>query len=109
MQSPRLPSSMGYHGVGQVGVRARDFWAKKDAYIGIHCVAAPTIECKMGTKLASNLHLCRHIPSSMLPSLSPLRCHIVTSSTACEVAFWSHFGTRTRCRVTWDGVILCVV
>jgi len=25
---------------------------------------------------------------------SPLRCHIVTPSTACEVAFWSHFGTR---------------
>ena len=29
-------------------------------------------------------------------------------STACEVAFWSHFGTWT-CRVTLNGVILCVV
>ena len=27
-------------------------------------------------------------------TLSSLRCHIVTPSTACEVAFWSHFGTR---------------
>jgi len=39
--------------------------------------------------------LIKHRESRHIKSLSPLRCHIVTSSTACEVAFWSHFGTRT--------------
>jgi hypothetical protein len=39
--------------------------------------------------------LIKYRESRHIKSLSPLRCHIVTSSTACEVAFWSHFGTRT--------------
>jgi hypothetical protein len=37
--------------------------------------------------------------SRNLKSLLPLRCHIVTPSTAWKVAFWSHFGTWP-CRAT---------
>ena len=39
--------------------------------------------------------LIQHRESRNPKSLSPLRCHIVTPRTTCDVAFWSHFGTRT--------------
>ena len=42
-------------------------------------------------------------------SLSPLRCHIVTPITACEVAFWSHFGTRAmQSDLEWRDSLCCM-
>ena len=38
--------------------------------------------------------LIQHRESRQYRSLSPLRYHIVTPSTTCDVAFRSHLGTR---------------
>jgi hypothetical protein len=53
--------------------------------------------------------LIQHRESRQYRSLSPLRYHIVTPSTTCDVALFGRISVLGAYRATCDGVLLGVV